>query len=770
MEIKKFIPLIVSSILLSNLILAQQGTPYTIWTHVDLNNLPVSGATVIVTVLRTNESGIAEEYPDGWYGINLGNFKEWEVGDEVLIEVFYEEYYKSAIIVLTNEEFSFVNISLRRNNPPVANDDYYTTNEDTKLTVNAPGVLGNDSDADGDTLTAVLVNGPTHGSLTLNSNGSFTYTPHANYSGQDSFTYKAYDGQDYSNISTVYITITPVNDPPVANNDYCTTDEDTPVIINILENDYDIDGTIDASSVTITQNASHGNVTVNANGTVTYTPNANYHGSDSFKYKVKDNSNAWSNEATVFINITPVNDVPNKPLLVTPANNSLNLSTNANLTVHVVDIDGNLMNVSFYGRKLGNVTWQLIGTKTNVANNTDTSITWYNLAYNTTYEWYAIANDSIAETSSDTWIFTTIVYTPPSPPSPPPSPPFPPPPENKPPKCSLQVNISEGYAPLVVNFIINASDEDGYIAYWELDIDNDGITEYNGSGSPPSTKQHSYNNTGNYTAKLTVTDDKGAKSNSTIAIIVKSNVYFEFSPARPAPGVNVYFSAIGEGVNYSWNFGDGSIGYGRNVTHAFDREGKYRVKLSVFDGAYYHEVDKLIYVIIPDFSVEASYLPDKPKKGDEITLILKIKNDGGYCENVKCSVFLDGRENYSIFNIYEEYEKEIHFKGVSKIKIIVDPYNEIEERNEKNNELEISIKYGKNNFIYFVFIPLLAIPAYLLLRKKKVFIEEEKVEKCSVCLGSFKQEANILKCNCGALYHRSCAKRVGNCINCGKKL
>ncbi|MBC7081097.1 MAG: tandem-95 repeat protein, partial [Thermoplasmatales archaeon] len=210
-------------------------------------------------------------------------------------------------IIVYDEDSAYVNVE---NSPPVAIDDYYSTDEDTTLTVNAPGVLGNDYDGDNDPLTAVLENGPSHGTLTLNSDGSFTYTPHANYSGEDNFTYQAYDGKDYSNISTVYITITPVNDPPVANNDYCTTDEDTPVIINILENDYDIDGTINASSVTITQNASHGNVTVNANGTVTYLPDANYHGSDSFKYKVKDNDGADSNEAWVNITINSKNDPP----------------------------------------------------------------------------------------------------------------------------------------------------------------------------------------------------------------------------------------------------------------------------------------------------------------------------------------------------------------------------------------------------------------------------------------------------------------------------
>ena len=80
------------------------------------------------------------------------------------------------------------------NDAPVAVNDSYATDEDTPLTVAAPGVLGNDTDVDSAILTAVLVTGPTHGTLTLNGDGSFTYTPAANFNGSDSFTYKANDG------------------------------------------------------------------------------------------------------------------------------------------------------------------------------------------------------------------------------------------------------------------------------------------------------------------------------------------------------------------------------------------------------------------------------------------------------------------------------------------------------------------------------------------------------------------------------------------------
>src|SRR5207249_3474038 len=111
-------------------------------------------------------------------------------------------------------------------------DDTCLTSEDVTLPVLAPGVLANDGDVDGDPLTAIVVSNPTHGSLTLNSDGSFTYIPALNYNGPDSFTYKANDGQADSAPATVNITVTPVNDPPgtsgaVVADDSYNTPEDT---------------------------------------------------------------------------------------------------------------------------------------------------------------------------------------------------------------------------------------------------------------------------------------------------------------------------------------------------------------------------------------------------------------------------------------------------------------------------------------------------------------------------------------------------------------
>ena len=107
------------------------------------------------------------------------------------------------------------------------------------------GVLANDTDADGNTLTAAVVSGPSHGTLTLNANGSFTYTPAAGYHGADSFTYKANDGAADSNVATVSLTINAVNHAPVAVNDSYSLNQDTVLSVaapGVLANDTDADG------------------------------------------------------------------------------------------------------------------------------------------------------------------------------------------------------------------------------------------------------------------------------------------------------------------------------------------------------------------------------------------------------------------------------------------------------------------------------------------------------------------------------------------------
>ena len=123
--------------------------------------------------------------------------------------------------------------------------------------------------------------------MTLASDGSFTYTPAANFAGSDSFTYTASDGTAVSNVATVTVTVTGVNDAPVAVDDSATTAEETPVSGSVLTNDTDVDG---ATTLTATLVASPANgiVTLASDGSFTYTPAANFAGSDSFTYTASD--------------------------------------------------------------------------------------------------------------------------------------------------------------------------------------------------------------------------------------------------------------------------------------------------------------------------------------------------------------------------------------------------------------------------------------------------------------------------------------------------
>jgi len=204
-------------------------------------------------------------------------------------------------------------VTVSENQPPAAVDDAYSVNEDTTLTVDTPGVLANDNDADSDPLTASKDSDPANGSVILNADGSFTYTPNAEYSGDDSFTYHASDGIADSGVATVLITVNPVNDLPVAEDDSAATDEDTAVTIPVLDNDSDIDSSTLVVEA-ITQPAS-GAATSNGDS-VTYNPDgeletlaAGQTAIQTFTYTVSDGSGG-TDTAAVEVTVSGVNDAP----------------------------------------------------------------------------------------------------------------------------------------------------------------------------------------------------------------------------------------------------------------------------------------------------------------------------------------------------------------------------------------------------------------------------------------------------------------------------
>jgi hypothetical protein len=208
--------------------------------------------------------------------------------------------------------------------PPVANYDSYSANVNTPLNVSAPGVLSNDTHPPALPLSAILVSGPSHGSVTLNADGSFTYTPNANYVGADAFSYKATDGLFVSNNATVGLTVDSL--PPVATNDSYSTSVNTPLNVaasGVLANDTDPQAL--PLTVVLVSEPTHGSLSLNPNGSFTYTPHTNFYGTDSFTYQANDGL-ASSNVATVTLTVNSLPPVATDDSYSTSVNTSLNIA------------------------------------------------------------------------------------------------------------------------------------------------------------------------------------------------------------------------------------------------------------------------------------------------------------------------------------------------------------------------------------------------------------------------------------------------------------
>ena len=252
-----------------------------------------------------------------------------------------------------------VNVTITpENDPPVAANDSASTDQDTPVVVSP---LTNDSDVDGDTLSISSFTQATNGTVTDNGGGILTYTPNSGYVGTDSFTYTVSDGNGETDTATVNLTVLEVNQPPIANNDSATTNEDTAVNISSLANDTDSNG--DTLSIASFTQGANGTVTNNGDGTLTYAPNANFSGSDSFSYTISD-GRGGSDTATVNVTISPVND--------DPAANDDTATVNEDDTVIITvlnndnDIDGDSVSIDSFGQ----------GSNGTVTDNGDGSLTY----------------------------------------------------------------------------------------------------------------------------------------------------------------------------------------------------------------------------------------------------------------------------------------------------------------------------------------------------------------------------------------------------------
>ena len=197
-----------------------------------------------------------------------------------------------------------IEVAIVVNAPPAALNDSYQIVEDTPMIrLAGDGVLGNDLDADA--LTAVLVSEPLNGTLILGIDGGFIYIPDPDFNGSDSFTYRANDARQDSNVATVTITVEAVDDAPRVFDEEYQTQIDQPLVVDpgdgVLANDFDVEG--NSLTATLLRNVFGGTLALEPDGSFTYQPAPGFTGTDSFSYLASDGS-VLSGEVEVEIEVT----------------------------------------------------------------------------------------------------------------------------------------------------------------------------------------------------------------------------------------------------------------------------------------------------------------------------------------------------------------------------------------------------------------------------------------------------------------------------------
>ncbi len=241
------------------------------------------------------------------------------------------------------------------NDAPVADEDEASLNEDAQVTVD---VLDGDMDVDTSVTLNVIpqaaitltgVGTPGHGSAVI-LEGKIVYTPIADFNGTDSFTYTVSDGV-LTDTGTVTITVRPVNDNPIAEEDVAVTDDEDAVTIDVLDNDTDVDTdellnkTPDRESdfvITAVGTPGHGTAVI-TDGKITYTPNDRFAGEDSFTYTMSDGHGGTA-QSTVTVTVRSVNDPPETPVVHTPEGGErYGGASTVNVTWSGFDIDGDVL-------------------------------------------------------------------------------------------------------------------------------------------------------------------------------------------------------------------------------------------------------------------------------------------------------------------------------------------------------------------------------------------------------------------------------------------
>jgi VCBS repeat-containing protein len=245
------------------------------------------------------------------------------------------------------------------NDAPIASADSASLIEDSSVIID---ILGNDTDIDGagETLTITAASA-SDGTVTINADGTLTYTGDLNFNGADTINYTVADVNGAESSSTVAIDVAAINDAPVAANDFTSSREETAVVINVLANDNDLDG--DTLAIT-NANAANGTVVINGDGTVTYTPDLDFIGSDTVFYTITDGE--FSDSAIALVNVSGTNDTPIANADTATA--AEETSTTITVLDNDTDVDGDSLAVAQASATNGTVTINTDGTLEYTAN------------------------------------------------------------------------------------------------------------------------------------------------------------------------------------------------------------------------------------------------------------------------------------------------------------------------------------------------------------------------------------------------------------------
>ena len=279
-------------------------------------------------------------------------------------------------------------ITVAANSPPEASNDNGTTRVNTTLPISLFA-----SDADDDPLTISIVTGPTHGTLTSCADGSCSYTPANDYTGPDSFTWKANDGFEDSNTATFSITVA-ANSPPEASNDNGTTRVNTTLPISLFASDADDD----PLTISIVTGPTHGTLTSCADGSCSYTPANDYTGPDSFTWKANDGFED-SNTATFSITVAA-----NSPPEASNDNGTTRVNTTLPISLFASDADDDPLTISI-------VTGPTHGTLTSCADGSCSYTPANDYTGPDSFTWKA--NDGFEDSNTATFSITVAANSPP---------------------------------------------------------------------------------------------------------------------------------------------------------------------------------------------------------------------------------------------------------------------------------------------------------------------------------------------------------------------